>query len=146
MGGQAYHPVMQDFVIQVDGSGFLGIAGPAFVKAQTAQEISIEELSGIEAHAVKSGQTHVVAENDQDCLDKCKELLTFFQIKDSSWWSQICTTNAIERRFREVRRRTRPMGVFYDRTSMERILYAVFSYENLRQVIATPFLEVTQNS
>ena len=78
MGGQAYHPVMQDFVIQVDGSGFLGIAGPAFVKAQTAQEIGIEELSGIEAHAVKSGQTHVVAENDQDCLDKCKELLTFF--------------------------------------------------------------------
>ncbi len=34
------------------------------------------------------------------------------------------TTNAIERRFREVRRRTRPMGVFQDRTSMDRILFA----------------------
>jgi len=33
-----------------------------------------------------------------------------------------------------------------DRTSMERILYAVFSYENLRQGVATPFLAVTQNS
>ena len=32
------------------------------------------------------------------------------------------TTNAIERRFREVRRRTRPMGTFQDRTSMDRIL------------------------
>ena len=75
-----------------------------------------------------------------------EQLLTFLQIKDSSWWSQIRTTNAIERRFREVRRRTRPMGVFSDRTSMERILYAVFSYENLRQGVATPFLAVTQNS
>jgi len=45
-----------------------------------------------------------------------------------------------------VRRRTRPMGVFSDKTSMERILYAVFSYENLRQGVATPFLAVTQNS
>jgi len=79
------------------------------------------------------------------CADE-EQLLTFLQIKDSSWWSQIRTTNAIERRFREVRRRTRPMGVFSDRTSMERILYAVFSYENHRQGVATPFLTVTQNS
>jgi transposase-like protein len=79
------------------------------------------------------------------CADE-EHLMTFFQIKDSSWWPQIRTTNSIERRFREVRRRTRPMGVFSDRTSMERILYAVFSYENLRQGVATPFLAVTQNS
>lgn len=78
LGGQAYHPVMQDFIIQVKGTGFLGIAGPAFVKAQTSEEISLEKLCGIEAHAVKSGQTHIIAENDRDCLDKCKELLSFF--------------------------------------------------------------------
>ena len=75
-----------------------------------------------------------------------EELLTFFKIKDPSVWPQIRTTNAIERRFKEVRRRTRPMGTFSDRTSMERILYAVFSYENLNQRTSTPFLAVTQNS
>ena len=79
------------------------------------------------------------------CADE-EQLLTFLQIKDSSWWSQIRTTNAIERRFREVRRRTRPMGVFSDRTSMERILYAVFSYENHRQGVAAPFLAVAKDS
>jgi putative transposase len=79
------------------------------------------------------------------CADE-EELMSFFRIKDSTWWSQIRTTNAIERRFREVRRRTRPMGVFSNRTSMERILYGVFSYENLRQGVATLFLAVTQNS
>jgi putative transposase len=80
------------------------------------------------------------------CLrEDLEELLTFFSFKDPSWRKSIRTTNAIERRFREVRRRTRPMGVFSDRTSVDRILYAVFSYENKQQGIATPFL-VTQNS
>jgi len=76
-----------------------------------------------------------------------ENLLAFFRIKDPGIWSQIRTTNAIERRFREVKRRTRPMGVFSDKTSMERIIYAVFAYENLKEKTWTPFLmEVTQNS
>lgn len=68
--------------------------------------------------------------------------------KDKKLWSQIRTTNAIERRFRQVRRRTRPLGIFSDKTSMERILYAVFAYENLkRKKPGPPFLtELTQNS
>jgi len=79
------------------------------------------------------------------CLLKDEEnLLTFFQINDPSLWSQIRTTNAIERRFREVRRRTRPMGVFSDRASMERILYAVFSYENQQQGTGALFPLLTQ--
>jgi len=73
------------------------------------------------------------------------DLLTFLTFKDRSWRKTIRTTNAIERRFREVRRRTRPMGVFSDRTSVERILFAVFTYENKQQGIITPFL-LTQNS
>ncbi|MBW1677999.1 MAG: IS256 family transposase [Deltaproteobacteria bacterium] len=73
-----------------------------------------------------------------------EQLLSFFNVKDPELWPQIRTTNVIERRFREVRRRTRPMGVFSDPTSMERILYAVFTYENLREKTFTPFL-LTQN-
>ncbi len=45
--------------------------------------------------------------------------------REALWW-RIRTTNPIERAFREVRRRTRPMGVFVNRNSMERILFAVF--------------------
>jgi len=39
-------------------------------------------------------------------------------------------TNAIERCFREVRRRTRPMSCFTNDASCERIIYAVFSHLN----------------
>jgi len=68
------------------------------------------------------------------------ELLTCFQYKDLAQRRSVRTTNAIERRFREVRRRTRPMGVFQDRTSMDRILFAVFTHENKNQGVSTPFL------
>jgi putative transposase len=45
-------------------------------------------------------------------------------------WRRIRTTNLIERAFEEVKRRTRPMGVFGNRGSIERILYAVFFHYN----------------
>jgi putative transposase len=67
------------------------------------------------------------------------DLLTCFRYKTLAERKAVRTTNAIERRFREVRRRTRPMGVFQDRTSMDRILFAVFTHENKMQGTATPF-------
>ena len=73
------------------------------------------------------------------------DLLSVFRYAEPKWRKATRTTNAIERRFREVRRRTRPMGVFADRTSIERILFAVFTYENRNQGVSTPFL-LTQNS
>jgi putative transposase len=73
------------------------------------------------------------------------ELLTFLQIPIPLSPTALRTTNAIERRFREVRRRTRPMGVFSDHTSIDRIIFSVFTYENLKEKTATPFLLLTQN-
>jgi transposase-like protein len=67
------------------------------------------------------------------------DLLTCFRYPTIEERKTVRTTNAIERRFREVRRRTRPMGTFQDRTSMERILFAVFMHENRNQGLATPF-------
>lgn len=73
------------------------------------------------------------------------ELLTCFRYRSEALRRRVRTTNAIERRFREVRRRTRPMGTFQDRTSMDRILFAIFSHENKLQGVSTPFL-LTQNN
>jgi len=79
------------------------------------------------------------------CLqDDVEELFACFQFDDPDFRKTIRTTNAIERRFREVRRRTRPMGVFCNRTSVERILYAVLMYENINQGVY-PVFGLTQN-
>jgi transposase-like protein len=80
------------------------------------------------------------------CLhDDLEDLLTCFQFTDPDFRKAIRTTNAIERRFREVRRRTRPMGVFSNKTSVERILYAVFMYENINLGVYPVFV-LTQNT
>ena len=81
------------------------------------------------------------------CLSQTlSELLAFLRIATSLPHSALRTTNAIERRFREVRRRTRPMGVFSDHTSIDRIMLSVFTFENLKQKTSTPFLLLTQNT
>jgi putative transposase len=70
------------------------------------------------------------------CLKKdFEQLLSFFEIKNSKLWSRLRTTNLIERAFREVRRRTRPMGVMAHTQSLQRIVFAVFHHlnENWRQ-------------
>jgi putative transposase len=75
------------------------------------------------------------------CLrDDLDELLTCWRYKSIAQRKAVRTTNAIERRFREVRRRTRPIGVFADRTSIDRILFAVFNHENRNQGVSTPLL------
>jgi transposase-like protein len=45
-------------------------------------------------------------------------------------WRKLRTTNVIERCFVEVRRRTRPMVVFTNVASVDRIIYAIFSRFN----------------
>ncbi len=64
------------------------------------------------------------------CLERdLEELLTHFAcpLPDRR---AVRTTNAIERCFREVRRRTRPMSCFTNDASCERIIYAVLSHLN----------------
>jgi putative transposase len=56
---------------------------------------------------------------------------------------QIRTTNIIERAFREVRRRTRPMGCFTNIDSVSRIIYAIFNRLNSKWM-EKPLIEFTQ--
>jgi len=86
-----------------------------------------------------------------------EDLLSFYQVKlcpkerqglnakeiqraQMVLWKKIRTTNLIERAFKEVKRRTRPMGVFGNRSSMERILYAVFFHYNSKGQEVPSFL------
>lgn len=57
------------------------------------------------------------------------ELLPFFELP-RHLWRKLRTTNVIERCFVEVRRRTRPMVVFCNVESVDRIIYAIFSRFN----------------
>jgi putative transposase len=62
-------------------------------------------------------------------LREWEALLAFYAVPVRDW-KRVRTTNAIERAFREVRRRTRPMTCFTNTASCDRITYAVVHYLN----------------
>lgn len=79
------------------------------------------------------------------CLSKDLDALLRFFSTPKAHWKKIRTTNAIERQFREVRRRTNPMTCFAHERSADRILYAIFHYANQRWA-ESPLKEFTHKS
>jgi putative transposase len=80
---------------------------------------------------------------------KCVEvdldnLLTCFDFP-KKMRKHIRTTNLIERSFREVRKRTRPISCFGNAQSCERVIYAVIVYENSK-LEGKPFMKSAHNS
>jgi putative transposase len=69
-------------------------------------------------------------------------LLNFFAVPQAHW-IKVRTTNVIERAFREVRRRTRPMSSFSNVESCDRIVYGVTSHLN-RSWERKPLFKFTQ--
>jgi putative transposase len=78
-----------------------------------------------------------------ECLTKHIDALPAFFRQPSSHWRKIRTTNATERQFREVRRRTNPMTCFNNGDSADRILFAIFTHANQRWA-KSPLKEFTQ--
>jgi len=77
-----------------------------------------------------------------------EELLNFLTIPIKQEYREfirkrIRTTNVIERSFREVRRRTKPMSCFNNNDSLQRIMYAVFYRLNINWK-AKPLTQFTQ--
>jgi len=73
-----------------------------------------------------------------------EELLSFFAVP-AAHWKTVRTTNVIERAFREVRRRTRPMSSFTNPASCDRIVFGVISHLN-RAWERKPLAQFTQDS
>jgi acetyl-CoA carboxylase carboxyltransferase component len=76
-GGAVYSPAMTDFVFMVKKTSHMYITGPQVVKAATSEVISDEELGGAMTHNTKSGVAHFACDNDQQCIEEMKRLLSY---------------------------------------------------------------------
>ncbi len=75
-GGAAYSPALTDFIIQVRHSQMF-ITGPRVIREVTGEEVTAEELGGVESHATYSGNVHFVAESDEDAVAIARRILSF---------------------------------------------------------------------
>jgi propionyl-CoA carboxylase beta chain len=76
-GGAVYSPAVTDFVVMVDKTSQMFITGPDVIKAVTGEEVGMEELGGGKTHNTKTGNSHYLAENEDDAIDYVKALLSF---------------------------------------------------------------------
>jgi putative transposase len=81
-----------------------------------------------------------------ECLARDLEALLTFLLCPPEHRKIVRTTNYIERMIRQLRRRTRPMGAFADKTSCERLFYGVIRRLNIRWSDRKPMPGFTQNS
>ena len=76
-GGAVYSPALTDFVIMVNKTSNMFITGPDVIKAVTGEEVAMEELGGGLTHSSKTGNSHYLADHEDDALDYVKALLSF---------------------------------------------------------------------
>ncbi len=76
-GGAVYSPAITDFIFMVKHSSYMFVTGPNVVKTVTHENVTYEELGGAMTHAAKSGINHGTCENDVDCLQKIRKLLSY---------------------------------------------------------------------
>ena len=76
-GGAVYSPALTDFILMVKNSGYMFITGPDVVKSVTQEEVSKEDLGGVGVHMTKSGVAHLSAENDIECINYIRELISY---------------------------------------------------------------------
>lgn len=75
-GGAAYSPALTDFIIQSRQSQIF-ITGPQVIKQVTGEDVSADELGGVDAQMGYSGVIHFIAEDDAHAIEICQHLLSF---------------------------------------------------------------------
>ncbi|MEX2591565.1 MAG: acyl-CoA carboxylase subunit beta [Anditalea sp.] len=76
-GGAVYSPAITDFIFMVQNTSYMFVTGPNVVKTVTQENVTAEELGGASAHSTKSGVTHFSCENEMECINHIKQLLSY---------------------------------------------------------------------
>ncbi len=77
VAGAAYTPVFCDVTIMVEGMSAMCIASPRMVQMVTGEEVSMQELGGVDVHAKRSGSCHLVAENEEHAALLAAQALSY---------------------------------------------------------------------
>lgn len=76
-GIAVYSPALTDFIFMVKNASYMFITGPDVIKTVTSESIDFEGLGGAKSHNEKSGVAHFMADNEKECLDMVKALLSY---------------------------------------------------------------------
>ena len=96
-GGAVYSPALTDFIYMVKKTSQMFITGPQVIKSVTGEEVTAETLGGAMTHNTTSGVAHFAAENDNDCIEQIRYLLSFLPSNNLEGSPVISNTDDINR-------------------------------------------------
>ncbi|MEK6946017.1 MAG: carboxyl transferase domain-containing protein, partial [Nanoarchaeota archaeon] len=76
-GIAVYSPALTDFILMTKKSSYMFITGPDVIKSVTGETIDFESLGGAATHNQKSGVAQFMADDEKECLDMIKVLLSY---------------------------------------------------------------------
>ncbi|MEW6363985.1 MAG: acyl-CoA carboxylase subunit beta [Acidobacteriota bacterium] len=76
-GGAVYSPAITDFTLMVNDKSYMFVTGPDVIKAVTHESVTKEDLGGAHTHNTLSGVAHFAAEDDRECLQQIRHLLSY---------------------------------------------------------------------
>ena len=97
-GGAVYSPAITDFVLMVKKSSYMFVTGPNVVKTVTREEVTSEELGGALTHSKISGVAHFACEDEKECVENIKRLLSFLPQNNSEKPPKIKCTDPSDRK------------------------------------------------
>ena len=89
VAGGAYLPIMSDEAMIVDKTGSIFLAGSYLVKAAIGESIDNETLGGATTHCAISGVTDYKAKDDQDALNRIKNIMKSIGSYDKAGFDRI---------------------------------------------------------
>ncbi|MGP3934779.1 acyl-CoA carboxylase subunit beta [Nonomuraea sp. KM88] len=97
-GGATYSPALTDFTFMVSGISQMYITGPNVVEAVTGEKISHDELGGAQVHGTVSGAAGFVYDNEADCLEEVRYLLSLLPANNRESPPALATADPADRR------------------------------------------------
>ncbi len=76
-GGAVYSPAITDFIFMIKKKSHMFVTGPSVVKTVTHEEVTFEDLGGAVTHSTKSGVTHFACDDEKQCLQYIRKLVTY---------------------------------------------------------------------
>jgi propionyl-CoA carboxylase beta chain len=101
-GGAVYSPAITDFVFMVKETSHMFITGPEVIKTVTGENVGMEELGGAMAHNCKSGVAHFASEDEDQCLEDARYLLSFLPQNNLEMPPRVMSTDDPQREDAEL--------------------------------------------
>lgn len=76
-GGAVYSPAITDFIFMVQDTSHMFITGPDVIETVTGEQVTFEELGGVQVHTVDSGVAHFSEMDEKNALNNVRRLLSY---------------------------------------------------------------------